>query len=100
MDSKLYVGNLPYQVTENDLRTLFSQAGQIQDVAMIMDRDTRQSKGFGFVEMATQAEAENAIKLFNDYEWDGRRLLVNKARPRTESYGRGGRGGGGSRRPY
>ena len=98
MESKLYVGNLPYQATEDELRALFSQAGQIQEVAMIMDRDTRQSKGFGFVEMATQAEAENAIKLFNDYEWEGRHLMVNKARPKTESFGRGGRGGSGSRR--
>src|SRR6476619_3825120 len=73
MDSKLYVGNLPYNVTEDDLRTLFSQAGQIKEIAMIMDRDTRQPKGFGFVEMTTQEEAEKAIKLFNDYEMDGRR---------------------------
>ena len=90
MDSKLYVGNLPYNVTEDDLRTLFSQAGQIKEIAMIMDRDTRQPKGFGFVEMTTQEEAEKAIKLFNDYEMDGRRMMVNKARPKTEGPSRGG----------
>ena len=97
MESKLYVGNLPYNVTEDDLRTLFSQAGQIKEIAMIMDRDTRQPKGFGFVEMTTQEEAEKAIKLFNDYEMDGRRMMVNKARPKTEGSG-GGRGG--SRQRY
>lgn len=96
MESKLYVGNLPYNVTEDDLRTLFSQAGQIKEIAMIMDRDTRQPKGFGFVEMTTQEEAEKAIKLFNDYDMDGRRMMVNKARPKTE--GPGGRGG--ARRRY
>jgi RNA recognition motif-containing protein len=96
MESKLYVGNLPYNVTEDDLRTLFSQAGQIKEIAMIMDRDTRQPKGFGFVEMTTQEEAEKAIKLFNDYEMDGRRMMVNKARPKTE----GGGGRGGSRQRY
>ena len=106
MESKLYVGNLSYNTGEEDLRQLFSQAGQIKEVALIMDRDTRQSKGFGFVEMATQAEAEKAIQMFNEHEVDGRRLTVNMARPRTEGGGgrggsRGGGGGGygGSRRP-
>src|SRR2546425_5294397 len=98
MESKLYVGNLPYTIGEDDLRQLFSQAGEIKEVALITDRDTRQSKGFGFVEMATQAEAEKAIHMFNDYDLDGRRLTVNMARPRTEGTrggGRGGYGGGG-----
>jgi cold-inducible RNA-binding protein len=94
METKLYVGNLSYNTTEDDLRQLFSQAGEIKEVALIMDRDTRQSKGFGFVEMATQAEAEKAIQMFNDYEVEGRRLTVNIARPRTERGGGGGRGGG------
>ena len=67
MQTKLYVGNLSYNVTEADLRTLFSQAGEIKEVALIMDRDTRQPKGFGFVEMTTQAEAEKAIQMFNEH---------------------------------
>ena len=95
MQTKLYVGNLPYSMTEDALRQLFTQAGVIKDVALIMDRDTRQPKGFGFVEMTTQAEAEKAIQMFNEHEVDGRRLMVNIARPKTES-----RGGGGSRRSY
>ena len=97
MESKLYVGNLSYNTGEEDLRQLFAQAGEIKEVALIMDRDTRQSKGFGFVEMATQAEAEKAIQMFNEHEVDGRRLTVNMARPRTEGGPRGGGGGGGSR---
>ncbi len=92
MESKLYVGNLSYSVTEEDLRALFSQAGELKEVALIVDRDTRQSKGFGFVEMTTQADAEKAIKMFNEQEMGGRRIAVNMARPKTES-GAGGRGG-------
>ena len=90
METKLYVGNLPYTIGDNDLRALFSQAGEVKEVTLITDRDTRQSKGFGFIEMGTQAEAEKAIQMFNEYDMDGRRLTVNIARPRTE----GGRGGG------
>ena len=93
METKSYVGNLSYNVTEEQLRQLFSQAGQIKEVALIMDRDTRQPKGFGFVEMTTQAEAEKAIQMFNEHELDGRRMMVNIARPKTER-----RNGGGSRR--
>jgi len=93
METKLYVGNLSYNVTEEQLRQLFSQAGQIKEVALIMDRDTRQPKGFGFVEMTTQAEAEKAIQMFNEHELDGRRMMVNIARPKTER-----RNGSGSRR--
>ncbi len=109
MESKLYVGNLSYNVAEDELRELFSQAGEIKEVTMILDRDTRRPKGFGFVEFMNQADAEKAIQMFNDYEMDGRRLTVNMARPREErgsggSYGnRGGRGsysGGGGRRRY
>ena len=92
MQTKLYVGNLSYNVTEADLRTLFSQAGEIKEVALIMDRDTRQPKGFGFVEMTTQAEAEKAIQMFNEHEVDGRRLMVNVARPKTERAGGASRG--------
>ncbi len=84
MESKLYVGNLSYNVTENALRELFSQAGEIKELTLIMDRDTRRPKGFGFVEMTTQVDAEKAIQMFNDYEMDGRKLAVNIARPREE----------------
>src|SRR5262245_35582823 len=96
MQSKLYVGNLSYSTTEDDLRQLFSQAGQIKEVIVITDRETRRSKGFGFVEMMTQAEAEKAIQLFNNHELQGRRMMVNIARPREErgGGGMGGMGGG------
>lgn len=100
METKLYVGNLSYDTSENDLRTLFSQAGEIKEVTLITDRDTRRPKGFGFVEMMTQEDAEKAIRMFNDQELDGRRLTVNLARPREERPSYGGRGGGGGgRRP-
>lgn len=101
MESKLYVGNLSYNVSEDDLRTLFAQAGEIKEITLIVDRETRRPKGFGFVEMMTQAEAQKAIEMFNDYELDHRRLTVSMARPREERGAgggggfRGGRGGGG-----
>lgn len=91
MASKLYVGNLSNNVTEGELQQLFAQAGTIKEVALIMDRMTRQSKGFGFVEMSSDAEAQKAIELFNNYELDGRNIIVNVARPRED---RGGGGGG------
>ncbi len=97
METKLYVGNLSYNVTEDQLRDLFGQAGKIKDVALIMDRDTQRPKGFGFVEMETQVEAQKAIEMFNEYELEGRRMMVNVARPREDRGGsgaRGGRGGG------
>src|SRR5581483_6425842 len=98
-DKKLYVGNLAYGVTEQDLRDLFSQAGELQDVMLIVDRDTRRSKGFGFVEFVNEADAQKAVQMFNDTEIEGRRLTVNVARPREERSGGGGgggyRGGGG-----
>lgn len=93
MESKLYVGNLSYNVTEEQLRTLFSQAGTIKEVALIMDRDTQRPKGFGFVEMTTQVEAQKAIEMFNEHELDGRRLMVNLARPKEDRGGGGSRGG-------
>ncbi|MBI3536483.1 MAG: RNA-binding protein [Chloroflexi bacterium] len=92
MESKLYVGNLSYNVTEDQLRDLFTQAGEIKEVTLIMDRDTRRSKGFGFVEMMNQVDAEKAIQMFNEHELDGRKMTVNIARPKED---RGGRGGGG-----
>ncbi len=100
MESKLYVGNLSYNVSEEELRELFSQAGEIKEVALIVDRDTRRPKGFGFVEFVNQADAEKAIQMFNNYELDNRRLTVNIARPREDRGGGGGRGvrGGGRSR--
>lgn len=97
METKLYVGNLPYSTTEEDLRTLFSQAGAVKSVELITDRETGRSKGFAFVEMGTQAEAQKAISQFNGYELQERALRVNLARPREE---RGGRGGGERRGGY
>jgi RNA recognition motif-containing protein len=91
VESKLYVGNLSYNVTEQQLRELFSQAGEIKEIALIMDRETQRPKGFGFVEMTTQVEAQKAIEMFNDHELDGRRLTVNMARPKED---RGGSRGG------
>lgn len=96
MESKLYVGNLSYSVTEEQLRELFSQAGTIKQIAMIMDRDTQRPKGFGFVEMTTQVDAQKAIEMFNEHELDGRRLTVNLARPREDR----GRSRGGGRNRY
>lgn len=95
MESKLYVGNLSYNTTEDGLRQLFAQAGEVKQVSLIMDRETQRSRGFGFVEMASQADAEKAIQMFNNYELDGRRLMVNIARPREERGGGGGYRGGG-----
>ena len=84
MDSRLFVGNLSYSTTEEQLRTLFSQAGTIKELSVITDRATGRPKGFGFVEMATQADAQKAIDMFHDYELDNRRLTVNLAKPRPE----------------
>ena len=98
MEAKLYVGNLPYQTTEEDLRSLFAQAGTVKSVALIKDRETGRSKGFAFVEMETQAEAEKAISMFNGSQLNARALTVNIARPREERPQRSGgfnQGGGG-----
>lgn len=95
MDSKLYVGNLSYQTTEDDLRSLFEQAGTVTEVALIMDRETGRSKGFGFVTMGDQAAAENAIRMFNGYSFGNRELKVNIARPKEDRPFGGGGGGGG-----
>ncbi len=92
MESKLYVGNLPYSTTEDELRNMFSQAGTVASVAVIKDRDTGQSKGFAFVEMSNQVEAEKAISMFNGRSMGQREMKVSLARPREE---RGGSGGGG-----
>jgi len=97
MESKLYVGNLSYSTTEDDLRTLFMQAGTVTSVALIKDRDSGQSKGFAFVEMGNQTEAQGAISKFNGYSMNDRQLTVNMARPREERGGFGGNRGGNSR---
>ncbi len=94
METKLYVGNLPFSTTEDELRDLFTQAGAVSSVELIKDRFTGSSKGFAFVQMSTQAEAEKAISMFNGYKLANRELKVNPARPREE----GSRGGGGPRR--
>ena len=94
MDTKLYVGNLSYSVTEDELRELFAQAGNVTSVAVIKDRDTGQSKGFAFVELSTQAEAQQAINRFNGQKLGERTLTVNLARPKEERSRSGGFGGG------
>lgn len=94
MAMKLYVGNLPYSVTDADLQDLFSQFGTVQSAQVIMDRDTGRSKGFGFVEMSTSEEGQAAIQALHDKEHDGRKLTVNEARPREDRGPRGGGGGG------
>ena len=96
MGKKLYVGNLGYDVTEGDLSQMFGQHGSVTSSAVIMDRDTSRSKGFGFVEMSSDAEAQAAIAALNGQEHSGRALTVNEAKPRPE----GGRGGGGGGRRF
>ncbi|NLG49761.1 MAG: RNA-binding protein [Chloroflexi bacterium] len=105
MNKKLYVGNLSYDTTEERLRSLFSEVGPVDSVAVITDRETGRSKGFGFVEMGTEDAAEAAIERLNDTELDRRTIVVSEARPPRErserSYGGGGQrrngGRGGSR---
>lgn len=92
MQTKIYVGNLPYDTTEDDLRDLFAQAGTVAAVALIKDRDTGRSKGFAFVEMSNQSEAEKAIQTFNGYTLGERPLKVNLARPKEERSSGGGYG--------
>jgi cold-inducible RNA-binding protein len=96
MAKKLYVGNLPHSATKEQLQELFAQAGEIVEVALITDRETGRLKGFGFVEMATDEGAQEAIRRLNGYNLDNRTLTVNEARPREERSG-GGFGGGGRR---
>ena len=114
MESKLYVGNLPYTATEEELSALFGQAGTVTSVAIIKDRETGRSKGFAFVEMSSSDEANKAINLLTGHMLGGRDLRVSIARPREEGGGGGGRsfgnrggygnrgggGGGGRRRDY
>ena len=84
METKLYVGNLSYNTTDEDLRVLFTQSGTVKSVEVIKDRDSGRSKGFAFVEMGSQAEVESAIKAFNGYNLDSRQIKVSIARPREE----------------
>jgi len=93
MGSKLYVGNLSYNTTSSDLEQLFAAHGTVQSAEVISDRDTGRSKGFGFVQMGSEGEAEAAIAAMNGQEVDGRALTVNQAKPR-EDRPRGGGGGG------
>ena len=98
MGSKLYVGNLSYNTTSSDLEQLFSQHGTVQSAEVISDRDSGRSKGFGFVQMGSDEEAQAAIAALNGQEQDGRTLTVNEAKPREDRGGGGGRGGFGGGR--
>lgn len=103
MGKRLYVGGLSYNSTEESLENLFSQAGVVDSARIITDRDTGRAKGFGFVEMSTDEEAQEAINLFNGTEFEGRTITVNEARPqerREGGYNRGGGGGGYNRNRY
>lgn len=95
MGKKLYVGNLPFSATDQVLMDTFSQVGTVESAKVIIDRDTGRSKGFGFVEMSTDAEAADAISKFNGADYDGRALTVNEARPMAPREGGGGGGRGG-----
>ena len=99
MGNKLYVGNLPFSVTDESLREMFTQVGQVESAKVITERGTGRSKGFGFVEMSTEQEAADAITKFNGVDWAGRSLIVNEARPMAPREGSGGgrRLGGGDR---
>jgi len=94
---KLYVGNLSFQTSSEDLQQLFAQAGTVESATVVEDRDTGRSRGFGFVEMASKEDGEKAIQQFNGSDLNGRNLTVNEARPRED---RGNRGGGGGRGGY
>jgi RNA recognition motif-containing protein len=102
MEAKLYVGNLSYETTEQNLRELFMQAGNVTSVALIKEPGTQRSKGFAFVEMSSQSEVQKAISMFNGYSLNDRQLTVNVARPREERGGSGQKRSGGydNRRRY
>ena len=98
MGKKLYVGNLPFSATDDVLNEIFTQIGEVTSAKVIVDRVTGRSKGFGFVEMATDAEAADAISKFNGADYDGRPMTVNEAKPMQPREGRGGGGGFGGGR--
>lgn len=99
MSRKLYVGNLPFNTDETQLQDLFAQAGTVDTVSVVRDRETGRARGFAFVEMSSEAEAQQAITKLNSYQLEGRALTVNEARPKTEGGGGGfGAGGGNGRR--
>jgi RNA recognition motif-containing protein len=98
MARKLYVGNLPYDIGEQDLRALFAGAGSVDTVSIVRDMATGQARGFAFVEMASDADAQNAITTLNNHQLGGRNLTVNEARPKPQRSGGFGGGGGGGRR--
>src|SRR6195256_586477 len=100
MGTKLYVGNLSFNTTETDLQDLFAQAGAVQDVMLMQDKFTGKSRGFAFVTMGSEQEAQNAITQFNGKSVEGRSLTVNEARPREPRPPGGGGGGGGGRGGY
>jgi cold-inducible RNA-binding protein len=97
MSTKLYVGNLAFQTTSQELQELFAQAGTVESASVVEDRDTGRSRGFAFVEMSTKEEAASAIEQLNGKEVGGRALKVNEAKPRENRGGGGGRGFGGNR---
>ena len=94
MGKRLYVGNLPFSATDQLLLDTFAQSGKVESAKVITDRDTGRCKGFGFVEMSTEAEAADAISKFNGAEYEGRALTVNEAKPMAPRNDRGGSGGG------
>jgi len=98
MARKLYVGNLPFQTDEQDLRDLFASAGTVDSVNMVRDQATGQARGFAFIEMASDEDAQNAITTLNNYQLGGRALTVNEARPKPQGGGKFGGGGGNGRR--
>lgn len=95
MNKKLYVGNLPYTATENELKDLFAAAGAVESAAVITDKFSGRSKGFGFVEMATPEEAQKAVEMFNQHDMGGRKLSVSEARPKEDRPRNFGGGAGG-----
>ncbi len=95
MGRKLYVGNLPYETGEQDLQDLFGEVGPVESVSIMRDMATGRARGFAFVEMSTDADAQSAIAKLNDHQFGGRNLTVNEARPRPERSGGFGGGGGG-----
>jgi cold-inducible RNA-binding protein len=98
MGTKLYVGNLPFDITEDDLRAMLSEHGPVNEIAVIMDKMTGRARGFAFATMNTPEAAKAAILALNGKDWKGRALTVNEARPREERSGGGGHGGGGHSR--